>query len=83
MDELEKINIALTPEMVSCLWQQGVDSGSGKYVNIENIKLEARQRLQQISENIAAFQELQTICQEEDYYLEIPARQNRSNPFHE
>ncbi len=29
----------------------------------------------------AAFQELQQICIEEDYCLEIPLRQNRPNPF--
>lgn len=29
----------------------------------------------------AAFQELQQMCIEEDYYLEIPSRQNRPNPF--
>ena len=32
------------------LWQEGINSGSGKYANIEDIKLEARQRLKQTSD---------------------------------
>jgi prevent-host-death family protein len=39
-----------------------------------------RERQQQ-SSIAQAFAELQTLCVEENYVLEIPARQNRSNPF--
>ncbi|MCW9681323.1 type II toxin-antitoxin system ParD family antitoxin [Dolichospermum planctonicum UHCC 0167] len=31
------------------LWQEGINSGAGKYADIEAIKLEARKRLGQIS----------------------------------
>jgi len=89
MSNVEKISIALTPEMAALvrdavksgeyassseiirealrdwkykrllqsqnldeihrLWQEGINSGAGKYADIEAIKLEARKRLGQIS----------------------------------
>ncbi len=89
MPNVEKISIALTPEMAALvrdavksgeyassseiirealgdwkykrllqcqnldeihrLWQEGINSGAGKYADIEAIKLEARKRLGQIS----------------------------------
>jgi antitoxin ParD1/3/4 len=89
MPNVEKISIALTPEMAALvrdavksgeyassseiirealrdwkykrllqsqnldeihrLWQEGINSGAGKYADIEAIKLEARKRLSHIS----------------------------------
>jgi antitoxin ParD1/3/4 len=90
MPNVEKISIALTPEMAALvrdavksgeyassseiirealrdwkykrllqsqnldeihrLWQEGINSGAGKFADIEAIKLEARKRLSDISE---------------------------------
>jgi antitoxin ParD1/3/4 len=89
MPNVEKISVALTPEMAALvrdavksgeyassseiirealrdwkykrllqsqnldeihrLWQEGINSGAGKYADIEAIKLEARKRLSHIS----------------------------------
>jgi antitoxin ParD1/3/4 len=37
-------------EEIHRLWQEGIDSGTGKYADIDAIKLEARKRFAQISE---------------------------------
>ncbi|GCL36438.1 MAG: type II toxin-antitoxin system ParD family antitoxin [Sphaerospermopsis sp.] len=90
MPNVEKISVALTPEMAALvrdavksgeyassseiirealrdwkykrllqsqnldeihrLWQEGINSGAGKFADIEAIKLEARKRLSDISE---------------------------------
>ncbi len=36
-----------------CLWQEGIDSGAGRYVDMEAIKQEARRRNGQISDKEA------------------------------
>jgi len=37
-------------EEIHRLWQEGIDSGTGKHADIDAIKLEARKRFSQISE---------------------------------
>lgn len=63
MSDIQKISVALTSEMAALvhdpvqlqnieevrhLWQEGIESGTGKYTDIEPIKQEACRRLNNI-----------------------------------